>query len=486
MNQVGFPSELKNEIDYSLPSNVESYSVKVMPSNLSSIVSPVTSVGGATGFYQCGGSNTNIIFDIPAGQGKGVFLDPRFSTLNFRCKYEISTDNSSIATGNVNLRSSAYAHFDRCYLQSQSGVLLNDVNNYGLVNDELIALEMDVAQRDALALMYGMSFETATSSSKNANQGHSIVCWANKSAGNFTNSNSPPSYNSYSVPLLEPLIGKGASKFFQIGATNKLQLVLQTSAIAPITFNTTTAGSGAAIKFTIDNIFLNLQYVNIGEEGVKMLDKVGLQYYNGLTYRCSSATLPSTSGSVSLLTGLRGSSVRNIITRCSEASTISLAGCCNYIYDSKLPQATSIAYNINGVQVPPNPVDLLHAPSSAYSFLQEANATFNTYEFKSGLTPECYCTYIPGGTLDSTADQVIVTASTASTITTLCSWAFGYNLEKVSKAGVLDGMNLNSGNTFLNMVLANASTNTLTFFFIAKMDVIFILDTNTGEISVRI
>lgn len=483
MNQVGYPSELKNEIDYSLPAGVESYSVKVVPSNLSNVTSAEQTLTNSSN-VNLNGNSTNIIFDIPCGQqGKGVFIDPRFTTLNFRVQYKVNSVGTSNAVTSALLRSSAYAFFDRQYIQSQSGVLLDDINNYGLVNDELIALGIDVAQRDALAMMYGFKYQNATSNSQNDNQGHPIGGWDGATA--LATTNSP--YYSYSVPLLNSLIGKGAIKLFQCGATNKLQLVLQTAAILPLTLIVGSTGSGndAKVSIIMDNISLNLQYVNIGEEGVKMLNKTGLQYYNGITYRCSSAVLPSASGSVSLLTGLRGSSVRSIITRCTEASTLSVTGCINYIYDSKMPQATSIQYNVNGLMIPPNPVDLLHAPATAYAYLQEANASFNTYEFKSGLTPDRYCIYVPGGTITGDADYRVAQSS-GSIANAQAQWAFGYNMEKISKAGILDGLNINSGNTFLNMVLANASSNTLTFFFIAKMDIIYILDTNTGEITVRL
>lgn len=481
LSQVGFPKELQNEIDYSLPANVSSYSVKVVPSNLSQVQSTTQSTTATAGIIPILGTSSNIIFDIPAGQGKGIFIDPRFSTINFRVNYEIVSAGSAVVTGDVLLRSCGMAHFDRSYIQSQSGVVLDDVNLLGVVQDQLNSLEVDVAQRDALAMMYGFYYEPASTNSANTVNGHSIDNLTNKSSGSFT---AGSKYYSYSMPLLNSLIGKGAGKFFQIGATNKLQLVLQTAAIAPITFTLTSATTAGTIRYTIDNISLNLQYVDIGMEGVKMLNKTGLQYYNGITYRASTATLPSTSGAVSLLTGLRGSSVRTIMTRCCEAATLSTAGCCNYLYDSKLPQATSIQYNVNGLVVPPNPVDLIHAPATAYSFLQEGNSSFNTYEFKSGLTPDRYLCYVPGGTLDTSADARIT--SNASVATSLAQFAFGYNLEKVSKAGILDGANLNSGNTFLNMVLANSSTYTLTFIFIAKMDIIYILDSNTGELSVRL
>lgn len=487
LSQVGFPKELKNEIDYSLPANVTSTSVKVVPSNTASVVTTQALSSTAAGFYQLQGSSTNIIFDIPAGQGKGIFIDPRFTTLNFRAKYEVSTAGVQVAMLASNLRSCAAAHFDREYIQSQSGVVLDDVNLFGIVQDQLNALEIDVAQRDALAMMYGFSYQDAVTGSLNDVNGHAISNWTGVAAG----AGSPAlgaSYYSYSMPLLNSLIGKGASKFFQIGATNKLQLVLQTAAILPITIQLGAPGGGSAaptLKVTLDNFSINCQYIDIGLEGVKMLDKTGLQYYNGITYRASTSTLPSSAqGAVSLLTGLRGSSVRSIITRCTEASVLTATGCVNYMYDSKMPTATSIQYNVNGLTVPPNPVDLLHAPATAYSFLEEANSTFNTYEFKSGLAPDRYCIAVAGGALDADVDSRISIAN--SSTANLCQFAFGYNMEKVSKAGILDGANLNSGNTFLNMVLAKQNTNQLTFIFIAKMDIIYILDTATGELSVRL
>lgn len=492
LSQVGFPKELKNEIDYSLPANVSSYSVKVVPSNVASIASPPQLTGTAAGAVSLNGTSQNVIFDIPAGQGKGIFIDPRFTTLNFRVNYAITVAGVQVALTSGVLRSGAMAHWDREYIQSQSGVVLDDINLLGVVQDQLQSLEIDVAQRDALSMMYGYLSDKATDLttgySLNLTNGHVINGWDAIAAGAASPAAITSNYYSYSVPLLNSLIGKGASKFFQIGATGKLQLVLQTAAILPITLILGAPGtspSSATVQVTIDNISLNLQYVDIGMEGVKMLDKTGLQYYNGITYRASTATLPSTSGAVSLLTGLRGSSVRTIMTRCTESGTLSTAGCINYLYDSKLPQATSIQYNVNGVVVPPNPVDLLHAPATAYSFLQEANGSFNTYEFKSGLTPDRYCVYVAGGTVPSDSDRRILAQGNTSNAYNQAQFAFGYNLEKVSKAGILDGMNLNSGNTFLNMVLANSSTNTLTFIFIAKMDIIYILDTATGEISVR-
>jgi hypothetical protein len=286
---------------------------------------------------------------------------------------------------------------------------------------------------------------------------------------------------------MSSLIGKGARKYFQIGATSKLQLVLQSSAIIPITFVTGSATTQATFRITIDNMSLDLQYVDIGDEGVKMLGKSGMQYYDGTTYRVSSATLPSTAGTVSLLTGLRGSSVRALFMRCTEASTLSTAGCINQIYDSKMPQATSVAWNLNGLVVPSNPVDFMRNPALTMSYTQEANASFNTHEFKSGLVPSRYFVFVPSATtVAADTDQVVKAAGTASSVASQSQFLWGYNLEKISKFGLMSGANLNSGNAFLNMTLANASSNTLTFFFIAKQDVIYIHDTESGSLEARL
>jgi hypothetical protein len=479
LSQFGFPKQLQNEIDASIPPFVSSYSVKIVPSNLSQVQSSTQTLT-ASSTLQLNGTSSNIIFDIPAGQGN-TFIDPRFTTLNFRVNYEVVNTPSAAIITSANLRSSAYAHFDRSYTQSQTGVVLDDVNLVGLVQDTLLQLEVDVAQRDALAAMYGLAYDGATAS-KNANQGHAIA-----GVDGTTIAAASSSYYSYSMPLINSLIGKGAKKFFAIGKTGKLQVVLQTAAIIPITFVSSTATTAATFRITIDNISINTQYIDLGPEGMKMLGKTGIQYYDAITYRVSAATLPaSTSGSVSLLTGLRGSSVKAIFTRFTEASTLTTAGSVNHIYDSKMPQATSIAYNVNGLLIPPNPVDLIHAPATAFSFVQEANSSFNTYEFKSGLVPSQFFIYLAGGTLATDADKLVSGAGSTTSVLNQSQFLWGYNMEKISQYGILDGQNLNSGNTFLNMTLANANTNTITCYFISKQDIIYVHDFSTGEITARL
>ena len=482
---IGFPKELMNEIDYTLPASMSSYSVKVVPSNLSQVQSATQTLTAST-TQQLNGTSSNVIFDIPAGQSKDVFIDPRFSTLSFRVNYEIVNTPSAAIVTSAQLRGGAMSHFSRTYTQSQSGVILDDINSLEVVSDMLVQTEIDVSSRDVLACMYGFEYErpgTDASGNVSYNQGHKLA-----GINNTTLTASTTKYYSYCMPLLNSIIGKGASKMFQIGATSKLQVVLQTNPIIPVTFVTSTATTAATFRITIDNISLNLQYIQLGGEAMKLLNKTGLQYYNGITYRTSTSTIPaSTSGAISLLTGLRGSSVRALFARFTEAATLSTSGCINYNLDSKAPAATSMAWNINGVLVPSNPTDIVHNPAQVFAQTQQAIGSFNNYEFKSGLVPSRYFVYLPtGGTFPTDADEVFTASSNASAVVNQCQFLYGYSLEKVAKSGILDGLNLNSGSTFLNMNWACNNSNAVTAYFISKLDVIYILDTASGEVSIRL
>lgn len=477
---VGFPKELSPEIDYQLPEGVNSFNLRVVPSNVQSVASSAQTLT-ASSTLQLNGTSTNIIFDLPCSGGKGVHLDPRFTLLNFRVAYEVPTGASVAVITSARLRSHAMAFFDRMFITSQSGAILEDINQYGLVNDVVVQTEIDVAQRDVLAAAYGFAYENATANALNSNNGHLLT-----GIDATTLSAAAKVYYSYSIPILSSLLGKGASKMFNIGSTNRLQLTLQTSSILPITFVTGTATTQATFIATIDNISLGLQYVDVGAAGMRLLGKAGMQYYNGLTWRVSATSVSAgTAGAVSILTGLKGSSVRTCGLRVCESSTQTTAGCVNGIYDSKCPQATALSWNINGQLYPSNPINPLYNPAQLFQQTQQALGNFNAYEWKCGLVPSQYFKYIPGGTIPTDADRVFSDAGNASTVANQCQFLWMYSLEKVAKAGIMDGQNLNSGQTYLQAQIQNASTNALTYFFIAKMDVVYVLDPASGEISVR-
>jgi hypothetical protein len=476
MAEIGFPVELASKLDYTAPAEVSSIDVRLFPTNISSVQSPTVAVAAVTDIPL---PTSTITFALPTGAGKGQFLDHRFTRLNFRVTYEAVAVGTT-ATITSQLRSGAHSYIQRAWEESQSGVVVADQPSYDVIADMDCQFGYDVAQRDCNAMSLGFESTDVSANALNANTGHRITGW-NVAAGSISTN-----YNSYSIPVLSPLIGAWAKKFFQIGAVNRHTLNIQLPALAPVTVLGATPGS-ATVRITIDQISLTCRLINVPMEALKMIGKAsGLQYYNGTVGRVASQSLGTASGSQSWLVGIRGSSVRNLFSRFTEAVYTS-AGCVNRQFDSKMPLYTSIGYNINGVNMPASPDDLVRAPAQAFARAQMAMAQFNAYDFKSGIVPGVFAKYLASSNVPSDLDTVAVSAGTNSLMSQLCAFHYGVNLERISKSGILSGMNLNSGSVYLNCNSgASVPTNAVVAYFVALLDSLIIHDLETGELSVRL
>jgi len=120
---IGFPTELSNQLDYSLPEGMKAYSVKVVPSNLSQSQTATQTLTASQASLTLNGASQNIIFDIPAGQSKDTFIDPplhnsRFQSKLRNCKHAKCSNCYNCATSfslYVTLFTNFYAIAIRCY-----------------------------------------------------------------------------------------------------------------------------------------------------------------------------------------------------------------------------------------------------------------------------------------------------------------------------------------------------------------------------------
>lgn len=481
--QIGFPKSLSNDApSFSLPEGVVSYENKISPSNLSQIQSPVSTLTASQTNFALPMNSQTIIFDIPCGGNPSLFLDPRYTFLNFRVNYQITNTPSAASITTANLRSNAMSFFSRMWTES-NGQILDDINNLDVIQDTVLQTSIPVENRDSLAVLYGFNYESATGNSRNSNQGHFIAPLSGGSLSAASNS-----YYSYSIPLsLNSIIGQNSTKMLNIGKLNNLRINLTPSTILPINIVTSTATTAAQIQISVDNISLFCQYVDIGMEAYRLLNKSSMQYIYSSTYRCSTNTYPSTvQGNMQYLIGIRGSSVHYLASRFSD-SVQSAAGSLNLQFDSKAPPASSICYNISGALKPAWNADLLRNPAQCFMETQKALSMWDSENYKSGLVPSQYFIYLANAGLPSDADKVFTTAGTTSTVENLSQFLFAYSLKKIAKEGILDGYNLsnNSGSTFLQLNTTVGLTNNCTIYNIAKMDIIYILD-EAGNIQVRI
>ena len=144
-------------LDFSLPPDARSTSIKVQPSNISQVVSATLDTGllkktaGTVGnSVELSFPIQNLIFDIPAGASPSQFIDTRFTTLNYRMQIDL-VQIPDFAPPVVQLRSHANSFFDRQYTLAQNGNIVEDLTEYGLINNTLINLQMNNSVRDGCA-----------------------------------------------------------------------------------------------------------------------------------------------------------------------------------------------------------------------------------------------------------------------------------------------------------------------------------------------
>jgi hypothetical protein len=367
------------------------------------------------------------------------------------------------------------------YITGGNGQVLEDIGEYGLVNDLLTSLQFNPAVCDSLALQYGFQSDTAIG----AKQGH-IWAMLNARAPVLNESET----HSYSFPLLSALTGMGADKFLNIGRLNKLQVALQTATELPITIINAGAMTAGTITITLSDIALNLEYCDIGSSSLAMLDSTlvdGKAYVHGTTYRTSAVSMPAVVGNQSLLAGIRGSSVKSLFARFVDGGAISTTNSINSKYDSKNPLATSLNYNIGGLKFPNNPVNPLIAPATAFRNTQMAIGSFNNAQFQSAIPPSAYCKLAAGGTASGTTLGGTQDANyTLGTVaTSLAQFIYGENLEVVAKRGLMSGLNCVNAPVFLEVNTSTAPTNSQQVYIHAMLDSVFIHDVRTGDIQVR-
>ena len=475
---VSLPAEMQlGSLDYSLPPDARSYQVKVQPSNISQIVSPdIAFTTSATGLDYAFPSQ-QLIFDIPCGSSPSTFIDNRFTTLNFTATYANGSTNVGVLT-TANLRSNASSFFDRMYITSQNGQILEDITEYGLVNDLLINFQMNNSVRDGTAMQFGFD----DSASLNTSQGHTIPAYAG-TITNVTNS------FSYSVPILSGLIGALSDKFLNIGRTSKLQLVLQSSSVLPLTI---IAGATAGtVKVTLSNFSITCEYIDIGSNALKMLDQTLVNnqaYIHGVSYRVTSNTIPAgTSGNLSLLAGIRNSSVKSLFVKYVDNRVDETDSSVNSKYDGKNPSINAWALQIGGMRYPSNPLNPLLQPSQSFSEVEKAIGSFNNAQLQSCITRARYCKLAKGGTTPAeTSTSTDRNYSLASAAASQAQFFMGYCLEVCAKRGILSGLNCSSAPVFVENNLAVSCTNAQLVYVMAMVDCIFIHDISTGDISVRL
>jgi hypothetical protein len=485
-SKVGLPQEMMvGTLGYSLPHEARSQPFRLFPTGVNSVTTTYN-VGAASSYAGDIPANpVQIIFDLPAGTSPDMFLDPRFTMLNFRAQISVASAGSACVITQGFLRSSAFSYIQRMYINGQSGNVVEDVPEYGINADNLINVQMSPSTRQSLAVPYGMN------STYGNNQGHVWGIFSNN-----TMALGQSESHSYSIPVISSLIGATANQMCNIGRTAKLQLVLSLDAIMPLTIQTGSATTAGSFTILLTDFSLSLETISIGMPALQLLDSTMINdgvskkaYYSGTTYRTITNSIPqNTVGTISLLAGVRGASVKNMAVRFLDVGSTSVNASVNGKYDSKNPSLSSVNFNVGGIRYPPQPINPLLNPALTMSETQKAYGSFNNTQFVTNPILR-YAVLAQGGnisTLTTTSGtQDWLWNSNQSSATQLAGFLFATNTEICSKKGIYSGINTNSISTFLEANVLFANTNIITVFITIMLDCIYIHDVQSGEIQFR-
>lgn len=479
-----FPSSsigLPRSLDYSTPPSASdscrSFSVNLSPDGITQVQAPTQNLFVANQAQQ-GQFNSQVIsFSIPSGNSNSVFLDPTHTTLSFSLTYTITT--GSTATGPVvKLLSSASSFWDSMSLYSNN-TPLEQVNQYGLLQNYLLQNTVNLAQRYG-GITIGMGTDT---------NGANGIELAHASTGTYR-------YN-FSIPLLS-MIGINSDKLFPVGMVNNLQLQMTTSTLLPIVAYCTAVAAQPVFSqtFLLSEFSLNLKYVDIGEMASSMLMATlpdNRILYKSATYTNSQVTIPNgSSGAQQLLLQIRNTSVKSVYSQFGQSNSVASQSLVspNGYYDAINITTNSRQLQIGGSFFPNRPISDISRSSEGYVYLIQALGGSIPSSLGTVVNREMYNTVggvasVPTGAnvetflvLPATCVRSAPVGSDGGSVSVLqypSGHFHGYDLERLG--GVMfSGINTRSTPPFLNLNIQNALNATITCNAWGYSDVVLVFD----------
>lgn len=488
-SSIGLPAEcIQSSLPDSLPQETKSWSVKIQSSSNSSVSTTFQPTNAATTYFQdIVFPSVPITFDIPCMQSPSTFIDTRMSSISFNVTYSINTAGTVHANPvNVNypsyLRGGAYSFFDGFSVTGPDGMILENIQEFGMTYDTLCNLQMSNSVKDSVAIAYGFKSDNSVT-----NQGHSIALFASAAA----NAAGTHETHSYNFPLLSSLLGVTSERFLNAGRLNKLSTTLTTSSILHISGGIQAVWDAAPVyKVEISNVCLHLHYIDIGLQALSLLDKSlisGQQFLHGTTYRTSASNLSNVAGTQSVLTGVSGSSIKSLFFRFSPTGDKTAANGLHGKYNSFNPSINSFNVICGGVKHPQYPLNPLLNPSVAFMETMKAVGSYNNSNYQSAIDVAKYCRLSAGSAAQALTlnGQDYKYTVEGDAVDAQSQFILGVDCQSVAKRGLLNGLNASSAPIFAEINTAVAVTNPHTLYTTAMLDVIYIHDTNTGTISVR-
>lgn len=356
-----------------LPQEVNYAQIPALPPNTTSREVVLQPINGAS--FQPG---TMIEIQLPNGQGE--YMDP--ASLYYRFKITVTnsgTANSVAGTDFFRGGSPALTTIQR--LETYSGSqLLESINEYGIITNDLSSITMDQAQRYGQAYNMGMTTDITASA---AGAGDLSVDYNYLPA--ITAGASTSIYVAF--PVLNCL--SQADKLVPLGRMGNVIMRFTTETASNL-FSTSTANTN--FGYTISNFELCYTSVRLSDEVENMLYSSGEKFYiKSCGWASSANSIPAnTNGQIELSYPLRYSSIKSLFSHFSP----SYATAVNGKFDSVALQTGAIGtgqaryqFTVNGVPILSRELDTLYNPAGILCELRKAVGGLSSKTNSMSISP---------------------------------------------------------------------------------------------------
>jgi len=438
--EIIVPSSLGQEFNFSLPSSLPSartYEIRVQPVN-------------AQSFDKAGAV---LQFDIPSNK-RGAYLDPSSTYVRFKATY---TQSGAAGTDTHVLLGSAYSYFSRQEVYGNNSLVLESINELGVLANFLINTQLNSSDKVGMAPAFGVP---DTNSYAVSNGGHLI------------NSTAPNQLTfEYAIPLIG-VLGSGTDKMIPIGAFASLRYELTLDDYTKFTQYAASA-SYKITGLTVSDVEFVGQIVELENDSQTLIEQQnpGKIHIRTQTYRTATNSLAGGSvGLIDLLIGTRVSSLKSMYISCapSDAAELKFASVC-----PNLAQGTCMV--LAGLQVPQRSINMVNRPSDAFMELQKSLGALSCTVYNGCVNKAAYYT---ASTATGLCTAYNTTKGAVSIYTSPSMFFMGFNTEIIShRGGLLSGININTAPSFFRCQISSAlSAATHTLYFFAFHDVILEID----------
>ena len=447
--EIHVPSALPSEMQYGLPPSLpsaKSTERRFQPINAQS--------------FQAG----NVIqFDIACG-GRGQYIDPSSTYLRFKITY---THAGANGTDYGYLLGSSYSPFIKQEVYGNNSVLLESINECGVLANMLLNCQLNDADKRGLSPAFGFDGVSAAAFSASSTAGHKIYYDALNQNLEFE----------YCCPIIG-ILGSGTDKFIPVGAFYGLRLEYTcdnvSNFVKDITANLTTG-------YTISEVELVCQYIELAPEAQMLIESANPEkiHIRSQSYKQASNLLGSSSGvgTYDLLVGLRLSSLKSLYVSCwpANANEGKYAG-----VNPNLDQGT--CFTIAGNNYPQRTLSPSKHPADCFIELSKSFGALGLAVFNGCVPKNNYYR-------SSTAFGLMqaYTTAVANIQSSPNQFFLGIDTEVVQrKASLLSGINVNSSPLFFRAQVGSAlSANNHVLNFYGYYDLILEIDVQQKNIIAK-